>query len=887
MIQSPARDRQAAALRCEASREACAQSTRGARLAQRQCAPLDSVVAAVLTHHTRNTSRRAIAGPRIASSEPGVGGLERRAREDRVIRISPVTSFAAGPSRPRARAARGRSPRGWITALVAALAIDASSVRAGPVLEVAPDHLEFPSVTLGDTVTASLQVFNRGDVPLTVSEIALPAGARVLAALPFDVAPDSSRKLTVEVAAIDTSTSEVALVLTSNDPRNPTVRVPWTLRVLPLAVQTVALTTETPAPLGEPIVVQSIPLDDVHVEAMSLNFRSGLSERFDSLPMIQNGRSFIGIIPGAAVREGGVEYFVTARNGDYEATDPPDPVNRPFRIDVAAPNQFQFNAVVRNPGFTWRVGERVDFLLTLARGTVFESGTLHFRRGGETRWQDVEILEMSFTGISATIPGAYVGPTGVQYWAEIQTRTARLTLPLQNPEKNPSEIRVSVENLEEPVTHPGNRYRLVSIPLEVPPATSLGAVLSDEAEFGSYEPARWRAFRYLPEFGNLEFSGASSNFFVTPGAAFWLISSEPHRVDTTPVSGLSTRLELRESIPLAPGWNAIGNPFDFPVALAQLIHSDSISHPVAFDSDRNDYLDAPPDSLRPFEGYFVENESSHPETLYIYSLPLEIRTVAPQRVEAPPITSLVLEARSARGVDLANRIGIAGGASDERDRLDAAEPPVAPGSAVRLAIAHRDGRGGARLYRRDFRPPADGHVWELEISGTAGEAVELAIRPETPLPAGQSLRLIDREQGSIAEPARGPDGAWRQTVLVFGPDRPYRLAVAVGSATYLARLDASGALPRRVTLDPVAPNPARGALRLRFGLPEAAPVRLEVFDVAGQRVATLIDRAMPAGWHSLAWPGTRDGGAAAPSGVYFHRLTVGPERRTARSMLLR
>jgi hypothetical protein len=88
-------------------------------------------------------------------------------------------------------------------------------------------------------------------------------------------------------------------------------------------------------------------------------------------------------------------------------------------------------------------------------------------------------------------------------------------------------------------------------------------------------------------------------------------------------------------------------------------------------------------------------------------------------------------------------------------------------------------------------------------------------------------------------------------------------------------------------LDPVAPNPAHGALRLRFGIPHPTPVRLEVFDVTGQRITTLLDGTpFPAGYHAVVWRGTRPDGSRVPSGVYFCRLAADRVTRVVRAVFV-
>jgi len=82
-----------------------------------------------------------------------------------------------------------------------------------------------------------------------------------------------------------------------------------------------------------------------------------------------------------------------------------------------------------------------------------------------------------------------------------------------------------------------------------------------------------------------------------------------------------------------------------------------------------------------------------------------------------------------------------------------------------------------------------------------------------------------------------------------------------------------------------SPNPFAGSIGLRFALAEATPVRLEVIDIGGRRIRTLINGAMPPGPHTVDWNGRNDLGYDAGAGVYFARLLAG--ERTFTQKLLR
>ena len=70
-----------------------------------------------------------------------------------------------------------------------------------------------------------------------------------------------------------------------------------------------------------------------------------------------------------------------------------------------------------------------------------------------------------------------------------------------------------------------------------------------------------------------------------------------------------------------------------------------------------------------------------------------------------------------------------------------------------------------------------------------------------------------------------------------------------------------------------------------YQLPAAMQVRLEVFNILGQRVATLVDGERPAGFHTAHWDATDAAGEAVAAGVYLYRLS-GDGVQATRSMLL-
>jgi hypothetical protein len=83
------------------------------------------------------------------------------------------------------------------------------------------------------------------------------------------------------------------------------------------------------------------------------------------------------------------------------------------------------------------------------------------------------------------------------------------------------------------------------------------------------------------------------------------------------------------------------------------------------------------------------------------------------------------------------------------------------------------------------------------------------------------------------------------------------------------------------------PNPFGARTTFDFNVSRSGAIRLDVYDIRGRRVRTLLDRPLPAGPHRVSWHGTNEGGRALPAGIYFVRLTVGPRVETRKVVLHR
>ena len=84
------------------------------------------------------------------------------------------------------------------------------------------------------------------------------------------------------------------------------------------------------------------------------------------------------------------------------------------------------------------------------------------------------------------------------------------------------------------------------------------------------------------------------------------------------------------------------------------------------------------------------------------------------------------------------------------------------------------------------------------------------------------------------------------------------------------------------------PNPFNPSTMIKFDLPKKSKVSFEIYDVLGQRIATLLhDEERESGSHAIMWDGKHQNGHNLPGGVYFYRLRAGEIVLTKKLTLIR
>ena len=520
-------------------------------------------------------------------------------------------------------------------------------------------------------------------------------------------------------------------------------------------------------------------------------------------------------------------------------------------------------------------GQAVSFTVTLPQEFQPTEGEFFYRLAGTPNYLPA-IISVIGSAFQASIPGSAATLSGIEYYAVASNDDATITIPLLNPQTEPNFLPVRVEDLVSPDSLDTWVYRMTSVPL-VLDDPSIAAVLSDD--YGVYNTRRWRLFRW--ENGDyVEYPNIHATF--EPGVAFFLITNDA--LTFTVSAGESVDPATSLTITLEPGWNQIGNPFAFPIAWPAAFIDPGIEAPQWFNG--GEFIPNQ-STLIPWEGYFVYNSGSADVTI-----PLSLRgpfgglgkgaghsntTSQIQQSDYTIQLSAVVDGTPYR--DTQNFIGLRADALDERDATDFAEaPPI--GDFIRLSIIDNDIR-----YAGNFKSPSgEGYSWDLELDGTIPIAdVAISISESGQRPTGASIYVLDLDNRN----------AFHLENDVFHLESPAlgsvrHLRILLGPQTYAkAHADEIPLVPLSYQLEQNYPNPFNPETLIRYQLSQRSLVQIEIYDLLGRRVKTLVDSERDTGVHEIRWDGRNESGLLMASGLYIYRLRAGKFESSKKMLLIR
>ncbi|MFC1729222.1 T9SS type A sorting domain-containing protein, partial [candidate division KSB1 bacterium] len=94
-------------------------------------------------------------------------------------------------------------------------------------------------------------------------------------------------------------------------------------------------------------------------------------------------------------------------------------------------------------------------------------------------------------------------------------------------------------------------------------------------------------------------------------------------------------------------------------------------------------------------------------------------------------------------------------------------------------------------------------------------------------------------------------------------------------------------LPDKFALSGNYPNPFNPETNIAFELPKTERVRIDIYNILGQKVRTLVDREFKAGIRTIKWDATNDFGSKVASGMYIYRVVAGSNVASKKMMVIK
>ena len=182
------------------------------------------------------------------------------------------------------------------------------------------------------------------------------------------------------------------------------------------------------------------------------------------------------------------------------------------------------------------------------------------------------------------------------------------------------------------------------------------------------------------------------------------------------------------------------------------------------------------------------------------------------------------------------------------------------------------------IYGGDFVVRYDDATWQPTGIRVPGQNAIWAMGSDTPGTLRFTVASTDplERLELVLEGASGtPSLTLEEALVVDGAGRPLTEAY-------------EETLPAAFSLEQNFPNPFNSSTVINFDVPQAADVAMEVYNLAGQKVAILVDGVRQAGSYQIQWDGKDDAGHDLASGVYMYRVrSDGVEIATRKLLMLR
>jgi phosphodiesterase/alkaline phosphatase D-like protein len=409
-------------------------------------------------------------------------------------------------------------------------------------------------------------------------------------------------------------------------------------------------------------------------------------------------------------------------------------------------------------------------------------------------------------------------------------------------------------------------YKIISIPDGTTPSTTL----SDESL-----RTNWRIMRYNSVSAVNEDVPLAS---MTAGLGYWVNSN----IDPAPAITLTGQtLPTTKTLTLLPGWNQIGNPFNFDISWSDVLAKNAANASIddvgnlftynvpSVNGQYNDY-----DGLKGYGGGFVNNTSS-PEVNITLTLPADVERFNGRKGSRNAINSrdiaedqwfipLTLEVGGK-----INDLGGFGMHPDSRTSIDRFDAIALPRLSHIPELSSNHPEFFQPRFMKDVVPTADMQTWKFDISPPE-QSSDARLTWDNTSWSGAVLYLIDEAAGAVVNMNEMSEYA-------FSTHKTKSVTFAFGRHGHVA--------PDITAFGQPFPNPSADRVTFPFVARQGESINIQVMDLTGRSVGSMkVDNAM-AGYQEAIWDSKETNGL--PPGVYLYQFTTSAGLRKAGRIVLK
>ncbi len=401
-------------------------------------------------------------------------------------------------------------------------------------------------------------------------------------------------------------------------------------------------------------------------------------------------------------------------------------------------------------------------------------------------------------------------------------------------------------------------YNIISVPYQLTP-NNIPSVFKDLVnKFGS-DSSKWRLFHYLntaTQDKYIEYTRGLDK--IEPGKGYWMIVRYPQEIFIEGAQAVDLSNGPFE-ITLEPGWNQIGNPYNFAISWTDVLTYNN--NPADLESLKvvtNGALQNGT-TLPRFRGGFVKYNGTAPLVLKIpYTRNNSLsggRFAATNRSSDFNDKQWYVPFTLASSTVSNETVGV-GMHPQATEGFDALDETRLPKFFNQLDIAFKDNLASSIV------PTGDQYTWTFEVHNATNDKNLTLTWPTDFGDNDRELYLYDVNQERIVDMRV-------ERVYSFSYPTSKTFKLVYGNRSYVEE----NLVPERDLLGDAYPNPFSTATVLPFTVTnDNTHVKLIIYNLLGQEVTTLLDQNLSAGFYEIPWNGTDSSGSSISSGTFIYQL---------------